>query len=90
MKHKKASEGFPHTPSCRNILPHVFWTLYQKTLGENARGWLLVQLPTLPFAIESMDGFCSYTTHGTVPSSFPAMFLDCTVAPGSNLGQVPG
>lgn len=78
MKHKQASEGFPHFPSCRNILPHTFWTLHKKILGKNAYGWLLVQLPMSPFAIERMNELCIPTAHGTVPSSFPAMFLDCT------------
>lgn len=42
-----------------------------------ACSWPLYLLAPLS-ALENMDGPCSSRASGTVPSSFPAMFLDCT------------
>jgi hypothetical protein len=46
MKNKKALEGFPNLPSCRNILPSLFWKLSQKTLIEIANGQVTPGLAT--------------------------------------------
>lgn len=80
MKHKKASEGFPHLSS--QLQKHSPKLVLE---SEPEDPWWECQWPAPASGLTACsldagartDGPCSPAPSGTVPSSFPEMFLDC-------------
>lgn len=87
MKHKRPQRDSPiFLPSCRNILPGLFWNLRPKTLGENAKGLLLVQLPASWLPEQIRMGPAPLLLLGQYPPASQRWSQIASTAPDPELG----
>lgn len=79
MRHKNASEGFPHLSfQRRNTLPRLFWNLNQKTLDGNVSAqlpapWMPEQTQMGPAPLQPLGQPCSWAVPAAAGPDVPAL-----------------